>query len=110
MRLGPCLLFGGHTLPGARDLHQTVLRRWVQQYRDHPDAAFSGKGHMKPEDDEIRQLRREVVKLKAEREISKKSRGLLRQGPAVVFGVIAKHRGIWSAFALVDCYWSCWGN
>lgn len=30
----------------ARDLdvHQTVLRHWVQQYRDRPDTAFPGKG------------------------------------------------------------------
>lgn len=55
------------------DLHQTVLRRWVQQYRDRPDTAFPGKGQMMPEDDEVRRLRREVVKLKAERDILKKA-------------------------------------
>lgn len=39
----------------ARDLdvHQTVLRRWVQQYRDRPDAAFPGKGQLAPADDEF---------------------------------------------------------
>lgn len=55
------------------DLHPTVLRRWVQQYRNHPDTAFPGKGQMRPEDDEVRQLRREVAKLKAERDILKKA-------------------------------------
>jgi hypothetical protein len=40
-------------------------------------------------------LRREVQKLKAERDILKKSRGLLREGNDMKFGFIAKHRGIW---------------
>lgn len=55
------------------DLHQTVLRRWVQQHRAHPDTAFPGKGQIRPEDDEVRQLRREVARLKAERDILKKA-------------------------------------
>ena len=55
------------------DLHQTVLRRWVQQYRDHPETAFPGQGQMQREDEEVRRLRREVAKLKAERDILKKA-------------------------------------
>lgn len=55
------------------DLHQTVLRRWVQQYRDGPETAFPGQGQMRPEDEEVRRLRREVAKLKAERDILKKA-------------------------------------
>jgi hypothetical protein len=51
---------------------------------------------MKPEQLEIARLKREVIKLKAERDI-KKSRGLLREGINVKFGFIAKHRGIWPA-------------
>ena len=52
---------------------------------------------MKPEQLEIAQLKREVIKLKAERDILKKGRGLLREGIDVKFGFIAKHRGIWPA-------------
>ena len=52
---------------------------------------------MKPEQLEIAQLKREVIKLKAERDILKKSRGLLREGIDVKFGFVAKHRGIWPA-------------
>ncbi|WP_295691596.1 IS3 family transposase [uncultured Maricaulis sp.] len=77
------------------DLHQTVLRRWITQYRDQPAGAFPGQGKLTPADDEVRRLKREVARLKAERDILKKGRGLLRQGPAVMFGFIAKHRGIW---------------
>jgi hypothetical protein len=36
-----------------------------------------------------------VIKLKAERDILKKSRGLLREGIDVKFSFIAKHRVIW---------------
>lgn len=44
---------------------------------------------------EIERLKRDVQKLKTERDISKKSRGLVRQGPDVMFAFMAKHRGIW---------------
>jgi len=59
----------------ARDLdvHSTVLRRWVKQYGGDPANAFPGKGQMTPADDEVRRLRREVAKLKAERDILKKA-------------------------------------
>ncbi len=60
----------------ARDLdvHATVLRRWIKQYGNDPAEAFPGKGQMTPADDEVRRLRREVAKLKAERDILKKPR------------------------------------
>ena len=59
----------------SRDLgvHGTVLRRWVQECTGDPEQAFPGKGHMKPEQLEIERLRREVTKLKAERDILKKA-------------------------------------
>jgi hypothetical protein len=44
----------------------------------------------------IAQLKREVIRLKAERDILK-SRGLVREGVDVKFAFIAKHRGIWPA-------------
>ena len=59
----------------SRDLgvHQTQLRQWVKDFADDPQQAFPGQGHMKPEQMEIAQLRREVAKLKAERDILKKA-------------------------------------
>jgi len=73
------------------------LRSWVKALADDPRHAFPGQGQMKPEQLEIAQLKREVIKLKAERDILKKSRGLLREGIDVKFGFVAKHRGIWPA-------------
>ena len=77
-------------------VHPTQLRNWVKAFADDPQHAFPGQGQMKPEQLEIARLKREVIKLKAERHL-KKSRGLLREGINVKFGFIAKHRGIWPA-------------
>ncbi len=60
----------------ARDfgVHGTVLRRWVQEGAADSQQALPGQGHMKPEHGELARLRREVIKLKAERDILKKPR------------------------------------
>lgn len=59
----------------ARDLdvHENVLRKWVKELAADPTQAFPGQGQMKPEQLEIERLRREVAKLKAERDILKKA-------------------------------------
>src|SRR5271168_1767033 len=51
-------------------VHPTQLRNWVKQLADDPQHAFPGQGQMKPEQLEIAQLKREVARLKAERDIS----------------------------------------
>jgi transposase len=55
------------------DLHENVLRKWVRVQAADPQQAFPGKGQMKPEQLEIEKLRREVARLKAERDILKKA-------------------------------------
>lgn len=59
----------------SRDLgvHQTQLRQWVKDFADDPQQAFPGHGQMKLEQAEIVRLKREVTKLKAERDILKKA-------------------------------------
>jgi len=54
-------------------VHPTQLRNWVKAFADDPQHAFPGPGQMKPAQLEI--ARREVIKLKAERDILKKTRG-----------------------------------
>jgi putative transposase len=78
-------------------VHTSQLRSWVKKLTDDPQHAFPGQGQMKPDQLEIARLKREVTKLKAERDILKKCRSLLREGIDVKFGFIAKHRGIWPA-------------
>jgi transposase len=55
------------------DLHENLLRKWVKDFAADPQHAFPGQGQMKPERLEIERLRREVLKLKAERDILKKA-------------------------------------
>ena len=59
----------------ARDLdvHENVLRKWVREAAQDPQEAFPGKGVMKPEQAEIERLKKEVAKLKQERDILKKA-------------------------------------
>jgi transposase len=59
----------------ARDLdvHENVLRKWIRQQDADFQQAFPGHGQMKPEQLEIDRLRKEVAKLKPERDILKKA-------------------------------------
>src|SRR6266576_3898381 len=70
-------------------VHQSQLRSWVKAFADDPQQAFSGHGQMKPEQLEIAQLKREVAKLKAERDILKNHRG---SGPPVGIETVACYR------------------
>ena len=67
---------GVTTAQAARDLglHVNVLRGWVREHRADPGHAFPGVGQPKPESAEVTQLRREVARLKMERDILKKLR------------------------------------
>jgi transposase len=55
------------------DLHENVLRKWIRLYEEGPAHAFPGPGQQKPDDAEIQALKREVRKLRAERDILKKA-------------------------------------
>ena len=54
-------------------VHTSQLRDWVKKFVDDPEQAYPGHGQMKPEQLEIARLKREVTKLKAERDILKKA-------------------------------------
>ncbi len=74
----------GHVLlsgQASQDLgvHPSQLRDWVKKFADDPQHAFPGHGQMKPEQLEIARLKREVAKLKAERDILKKPRPTSRR-------------------------------
>jgi len=59
----------------ASDLgvHQTQLRSWMKAFADDQEQAFPGNGRQNAEQAEITRLKREVAKLKAERDILKKA-------------------------------------
>ncbi len=50
-----------------------TLYRWISEYRQDGVEAFPGTGHLKPEDAELRRLKRENEELREENEILKKA-------------------------------------
>lgn len=59
----------------ARDLgvNQNLISRWIREFRQGEQQAFPGHGLQKPDDAEVTRLRREVARLKMERDILKKA-------------------------------------
>jgi len=55
------------------DVHATALRRWVREFGSGGRDAFPCKGHLGPDNEELRSLRREVAKPKAECDIFKRA-------------------------------------
>lgn len=54
-------------------LHPNTLYRWRNELGVDGDEAFPGQGKMKASDEEVRQLQREIVRLRQERDILKKA-------------------------------------
>jgi transposase len=54
-------------------IHANVLRKWVRDATLDPVQAFPGHGQMKPEQAEIARLKKEVARLRMERDILKKA-------------------------------------
>ena len=59
----------------ARELgiHENTLHKWRRQLRADPKQAFPGKGRLKPDEEEVRLLRRENLRLKQENEFLKRA-------------------------------------
>ena len=63
-------------------INKVMLYRWISQYETLGDEAFVGKGHQRPEDAELRRLRKELERLKMENEILKKAAAYFAKHPA----------------------------
>ena len=59
----------------AKDLgiHPNTLYRWRTQFLEDGEEAFPGHGKLKASDDETRRLRRELARVREERDILKKA-------------------------------------
>jgi transposase len=55
------------------DIHPNLLHLWRRRFLKDGDKAFVGKGRVKPEDAEIKKLRKELEKVKEQRDILKKA-------------------------------------
>ena len=60
-------------------LHETLLRSWKQALETQGDQAFPGQGKLPPFEEELRRLRAENQRLRAERDILKKATALFAQ-------------------------------
>lgn len=61
---------------------ETLLRAWRTAVLERGDAAFPGHGNPTPADDELRQLRAENARLRAERDLLKKAAAYFANPPS----------------------------
>jgi len=62
-------------------IHENLLRTWKRKHREGPSGSFPGKGHVKPQDEELRRLQKENANLKEDREILKKALTIFSKHP-----------------------------
>ena len=55
------------------DIRPEILYRWKRELEKDPANAFPGKGKLKPEQDQLRQLQQELKRVTEERDILKKA-------------------------------------
>ncbi len=60
---------------------QGVLSRWKRELKDDGTRVFPGKGHLKPEDEQLRRVKRENERLRRERDILKKAVAIFSTDP-----------------------------
>ena len=95
--LKQALQLGNAVATVAQDLgvHESVLRRWLQEYGSRPADKASARPVKNAQTQEIERLKRELVRGKMERDIIKKSARLIRELHVVKFGFIAQYRTVW---------------
>jgi len=74
----------GNTQAGIeRDLgiSQGIISRWKRELGEDGEQAFPGKGRLKPQDEELRRLKRENDRLRRERDILKKAVAIFSEDP-----------------------------
>jgi transposase len=63
------------------DIHPNTLYRWVRKFGENPTEPFPGKGNQVSEAEQLRQLKREVQRLRMERDILKKAMAIFSKEP-----------------------------
>ena len=61
---------------------ENCLRNWRKAAREQGAAAFPGQGHLPADQDELRRLRAEVQRLRAERDLLKKAAAYFASPPS----------------------------
>jgi transposase len=67
----------------ARNLgiHENLLYKWREKYTEDIAHAFPGKGRLKPTEEEVRRMRRELADVTQERDILKKALAIFSKEP-----------------------------
>ena len=63
----------GNELARELGIHPNTLYKWRRQFLEDGEDAFPGHGKLTAADEEIRRLRRELARVKEERDILKKA-------------------------------------
>ena len=58
------------------DIHPNLLHEWRRIYLKDGEKGFNGRGGVKPENAEVRKLRKDLERVKEERDILKKALGV----------------------------------
>ena len=75
---------GGRTVAeAARNLgiHENLLYKWREKYTEDMAHAFPGKGRLKPAEEELRRMKRELADVTQERDILKKALAIFSKEP-----------------------------
>ncbi len=62
-------------------IHENLLHTWKRKYKEDPAGSFPGKGHLNPQDEELRKLQKENANLKEDKEILKKALAIFSKHP-----------------------------
>jgi len=67
----------------ARNLgiHENLLYKWREKYSEDMAHAFPGKGRLKPAEEELRRMKRELADVTQERDILKKALAIFSKEP-----------------------------
>ena len=60
---------------------KSVVYGWVHEFTSDPERAFPGKGNLKAPDKELYELKRELERVKRERDILKKAVAIFSKDP-----------------------------
>ena len=59
----------------------SCVSRWIREMQDDPEYAFPGKGRMKKPEQELHDLKKELARVKRERDILKKAVAIFSTDP-----------------------------
>lgn len=62
-------------------IHENTLYKWINQYKKHHGHAFPGSGNQRPEDAEVRRLKKMIADLQEENAILKKAAAIFAKHP-----------------------------